>query len=324
MLRIRNFCVAFLLLVVISCSIVNDNDVTSLDQFNKLTLKSFEIKQSLSSGSSSTLGTWKYDSAQNFVSKVSGYHITLLRGFSLPALGTRKVQLRSGVNTKTDIKIYYRDDGLPVTFWIFAGDSLVESYRLFYNSSKLLAKVVTDLDPIDGKPQTIHFKDSVYYPAGGVSAYPTSIVRNSPLAPSLAGTFTFYGCSDCGNTPVSSINSSQGYQYNFYTGDCHGNNSAYPYSCGGVNKSSTGNGGGNNGNPQLKFQSSVTFNRTLQTVFTSAAATDVIYFHPMMMLGDLIPQGGLYFWFYSIDWFKNDGTSFSNNDQVTINYNYGR
>lgn len=326
MLRLKNLGVLLSILIVISCTIVKDSDITSLDEFKKLTLKSFEIDQALATGSSSIVATWKYDSTLNIVSKISGYHITLLRGFSLPALGTKKVQFRSGVNTKTELKIYYRDDGLPITFFVLAGDSLVEFYRFYYNAAKQLAKVTTDIDPIDNKPQTLHFKDSIYYPSAStttVSAYPSSITRNSPLDPSQAGTFTFSGCNQCSTSAMTQFNSSQGYMYNFYSGDCHnGNSSVYPYVCGGVYKNST-NGGGNNGEPQVKFQSSVTFNRTLKTVFTSAKTTDIIYFHPLMLLGDKINQGGLFFWFYSIDWFRNDGTSFANSDQITITYNYG-
>ena len=327
MLRKKNLSILLALIATVSCTIVKDSDITSLDEFKKLTLKSFNIDQTVNGATSSIVATWKYDSVLNIVSKISGYHITLVRGFSLPALGTKKVRFRSGVNTKTELKIYYRDDGLPITFWVLAGDSLVESYRFFYNSAKQLAKVVTDIDPIDNKPETLRFKDSIYYAAGStttVQPQPGSFIRNSPLDQSLAGSYTFSSCNQCSNPTVGSMSTNQGNMYNFYSGNCHGSSNVYPYSCGGVFKNtSSGGGGGNNGSAQIQFVSSITFNRTLKTVFTSAQTTDIIYFHPVMLLSDAISQGGLFFWVYSMDWYKNDGTSFENSDQVTITYDYG-
>ncbi|MBI1767801.1 MAG: hypothetical protein HY015_04850 [Bacteroidetes bacterium] len=335
MVHLKKFGVLLLLFTVISCTIVKDSDVTSIDQFNKFKLKSFEIDQSTSSGSSSALATLKYDSVQNIISKISGYHITRLVAYSLPPLGTKKMQLRSETNLKTDLLFYYRDDGLPITLFILAGDSLVESYRFYYNSLRQLAKVVTDIDPIDNKPETIHYRDTIIYPSStAAAAYPSSIKRNSPYDASMAGTFTFTPCSTCPSSSTNRLsNISFAYPSNlnqpifqlyFNTGGCDNSSEYYPYQCGGVSKNNSTGGGGSSNSYQLSFRSDITFNKTISTSLTSASVSDAYYFHPLMILKDAIPQGSLYFWFYSIDWFQTTGNSLSNSDVVKINFNYGK
>jgi hypothetical protein len=320
-----------LLLVLISCTIVKDSDITSVSQLNSLSLKSFEIVQNLQTGSSSALATLKYDSVASRISPPTGAHISRVKGFALPALGNHKMTLKSGANAATVVKIEYRDNNTPDRFRIFQGDSLLEDYKFFYNSNNQLIKLVVDFNPIDNKPNILHVEDDITYPVAP-AIYPSTIVRKSSNATlTQSGTFTFQTCSNCGGSSAETINPvifSQGnqqlYQINFNTGgnNCNSSN-YYPYNCGGLSKSNSG--GGSNGNQnQLNFQHNFTFNKTLQTFLTSWSNTDTYFFHPMMILRDVVPQGSLFFWFYSVDWFVTSNNSFANNDKVTINLNYAK
>ncbi len=325
MLRLKNLGVLLSILIVISCTIVKDSDITSLDQFNKLFLKSIEIDQNAQAGNSTTLAVLKYDSSVNRISGSTGAHVSRVKAFSLPALGNRKMKLKSGANVATEIDIGYRDNGSLNACFIFQGDSAIESYRFFYNTSNQLIKVVTILDPVDGKARIYQAKDTIIYPPVGVSTYPATINRKSPVDATLNRTFTLSACTSCSTPDITSINvqlSSSNYQINFNSGNCHDSGQNI-YNCGGVNNNSFG-GNQSNGNAQLNFQSNVTFNKTLETTITSQNATDTYYFHPIMILKDAVPQGGFYFWFYSIDWFQTTSATNTNDDIVKIKFNYAQ
>ena len=326
MLRFKSqAAVAILLLVLISCTIIKDSDLTSKSQLDKLTLKSFEIVQNSQVGNSSALAVLKYDSVVNRISAGTGAHVSKVKGFALPVVGNYKMKLKSGTTAATEIAIGYKDNGKPNAFAIYKGDSAVEIYKFFYNSSDQLIKFVVDIDPVDNLPELLHIKDTIIYPVGNV--YPSSIIRKSS-DPTLVGTFTMQTCNNCSgssNQSISPIVFNQAYQINFNPGgDCNSNGDSYIYSCGGVTRASTSGGGGSqNGNQnQLSFVNNFTFNKTIQTTLTSASNTDIYYFHPIMIVKDLIPEGSFYFWFYSVDWFQTSGNSSSNSDMVKINLNY--
>ncbi len=232
--------------------------------------------------------------------------------------------MKSGTNAATEIDIGYRDNGSLNALFILQGDSVVERYTFFYNTSNQLVKVITHLDPIDSKSAIYHTRDTIIYPTSVAGTYPSNIIRYSPYDATLAGTFTMSVCSSCTGSSTGTVNiiSFQTYTLSYNQGDCNSSD-YYPYSCGGINRSTNG-GGSNNGQNQLNFQSNITYNKSLQTSFTSADKADSYYFHPLMILKDVVPQGGFYFWFYSIDWFQTTGGTYTNNDLVKVNLNYGQ
>jgi len=331
MLRFKNQpSFSVLLMVLFSCTIVKDSDITSIAQLNSLSLKSFGIVQNSQTGNSSALVSLKYDSAVNRISAGTGAHISRVKGFSLPALGNYKMKLKSGINTATEIKIAYKDNGMLNACIIYQGDSTVESYLFFYSTSNQLIKVSTTLNPIDGKAPTYKTVDQLTYAVGDV--YPSTITRSSTYDATLSGTYTV--CQNCSGSGSSSqsVNQlsfqqgqSQVYQLSFNSGSGNcSSNGYYPYSCGSINKTNS-NGGGQNGNQnQLSFVNNFTFNKTIQTTLTSISNTDTYYFHPILILKDVIPQGDFHFWFYSVDWFQTNGSPFNNSDMVKINFNYGK
>ena len=318
--------VGVLLLLLISCSIVKDSDVTSLTELKSLTLKSFEIVQHSQAGNSSAFASLKYDSVVSRTSAGTGAHISRVKAFTLPAFGNPKMKLKSGTTAATEITIGYRDNGMPNAFVVSKGDSVVEVYKFFYNSSSpnQLIKFVVDIDPIDNLPELLHIKDTIIYTSG--ISYPSSIIRHSP-DPTVAGTFT--ACQNCGSgSSAQTINqySFQGqssYQVNFNSAGNCSSNTYYPYPCGGINRTGS-TGGGQNGNQnQLTFINNFTFSKTIQTQLTSASNVDAYFFHPIMIVKDGITHGDFFFWFYSVDWFQTTNNSLNNDDLVKININYG-
>ena len=332
MLRLKNIGIIFSFVTALSCTIVKDSDITSISQLNSLSLKSFEIVQNSQAGNSITLATSKYDSVVNRISAGTGAHISRVKGFALPALGNYKMKLKSGVNAATEIKIAYKDNGMLNACIIYQGDSTIESYLFFYNTSNQLIKVSTVLNPIDSKVPIHKTLDILAFGATG-DVYPSTITRSSTYDATLTGTYTV--CQNCSGSGSSSqsVNQlsfqqgqSQTYQLNFNSGggNCS-SNGYYPYSCGSINKTNSNGGGGQNGNQnQLSFINNFTFNKTIQTSLASISNTDTYYFHPLLILKDVVPQGDFYFWFYSVDWFQTAGSPFSNSDMVKINFNYGK
>ncbi len=326
MLRSKNQAAfGILLLVLMSCTIVKDSDITSITQLNSLSLKSFEIDQATQVGSSSTLATLKYDSIVNHTSNGTGAHVSRVKGFALPSLGNYKIKLKSGVNAVTEIKIAYKDNGMLNACIIYQGNSPVESYLFFYNTNNQLIKVSTVLSPTPGNAPTYETVDILTYGAAG-DVYPSTITRSSTYDATLAGIFTLEKGQSSSGSASQSINQIRFQQqtYGFSNSGCNNSSDYYPYSCGGVYKNNNTGGGSSGGQNQLNFQNNFTFNKTIQTSLTSASNTDTYYFHPIMILKDVVPQGSFYFWFYSVDWFQPTGNSFSNSDVVKINFNYGQ
>jgi hypothetical protein len=312
-------------MVLISCSIVKDSDITSIAQLNTLTLKSFEIVQNAQTGNSSALATLLYDSAVNRISGGTGAHVSRVKAFALPALGNYKMKLKSGTTSSTTVIIAYKDNGFPNALVVYQGDSAVEKNFFFYNTTNQLIRFVENIDPVDNLPPLLHIRDEISYLTNAV--YPQTITRYSTDA-SLAGTFTV--CQNCSNgsssnapTQVSFQGQTQ-YQVNFNnSGNCS-NNNFYPYPCGGINRTNS-NGGGQTGNGnQLTVINNFTFDKTIQTQLTSESNVDSYYFHAIMIVKDVVPHGDFFFWFYSVDWFQTGNAPLQNDDMVKINFNYGQ
>ena len=57
---------------------------------------------------------------------------------------------------------------------------------------------------------------------------------------------------------------------------------------------------------------------------------DSYYLHPLMILRDVVPQGGTLLWVYAVDWWKPGtaqvqlGNNFTKNDVVQLNFNYAQ
>ena len=211
---------------------------------------------------------------------------------------------------------------------MLAGDSAVEFYRFLYNASNKLAKVTTSLDPIDNLPISVATNDTLTYDAAGNLE---GFTRRSPDV-AKTGTFTFeFGQN--GTEQLLSTATFQGQMYNLYASCNDGGRDSNI--CGGFTKQL-----GYSTNPTIGMLDQLTLGRSSSETLTDERfkgdsscdcqrELDTFFFHPLMILRDEVPEGGLLLWIYAIDWWRPgtatiNGQSLSKNDQVTITLNYGR
>jgi len=337
MLRQSKLGFPLLLIIGISCSIIKDTDVTTIDQFNKLKLTSFDIVEN--DGNVSTYhASLKYDSVQNFNTdpRFGNYHITRLVGYSLPSLGGRKLQIlgnnANGQNYSNTVRIYYRSDGKPYRLEIRAGakDSVVSYYRFLYYSTGQLASLTTDINPIDDKPSTVHTKDTLFYSSTSTSSSSnnlTGMTRRAGSGP-VAFHIDYSSCTSCGGSgltqfsPTGSTNNQDSYQLQSGN-NCNNEGGSSTYACGGLTYQLA------NGQAQVHIQAFQSLGKTSEIDLTDYFNRgDFYYFHPLMILKDLIPQGDELLWIYACDWWKYSSASTTNQNNTnfgaTVRLNYGQ
>lgn len=338
MLRLSKLSFPLVLIIGISCSIIKDSDVSSLDQFNKLKLTSFDIVEN-DGNISDYHASLKYDSVENFdtQSKFGNYHITRLVGYSLPTLGGRKLQILgnniSGQNYSNTIRIYYRSDGKPYRLEIFAGakDSVVAYYRFLYYSSGQLASLTTDINPIDDKPSILHTKDTLFYSSTSTSSTAnnlTGVTRRAGSGP-VPFSIQYSNCTSCGGSGIVSFSATGSVgldSYQIQSGSNCNNEGGNSYGCGSLQYQIQNPNGPY---PQVQIQVLQSLGKTSEIDLTDLYNRgDFYYFHPLMILKDVIPQGDVFLWIYACDWWKYStaGTSTQNNSNfgATVRLNYGK
>lgn len=339
MLRSSKLSFPLLLIIGISCSIIKDSDIASLDEFNKLKLTSFDIIEN--DGNVSTYhAALKYDSVQNFttLSAFGSYHITRLVAYSLPSLGGRKLQVLgnniTGQNYSNTIRVYYRSDGKPYRLEILAGakDSVVAFYRFLYYSSGQLASLTTNINPIDDKPSILHTKDTLFYSSTSTSSSANNlsgITRRAGSGP-VAFSIQYANCTNCGGSGINQFsptgaNGQDSYQ--IQSGSNCNNEGGAAYSCGTLQYNIQNPNGPY---PQVQIQVLQSLGKTSEIDLTDLYNRgDFYYFHPLMILKDVIPQGDAFLWIYACDWWKyysTNGTNQNNNSNfgATVRLNYGK
>lgn len=328
MVRLVRACYLLILAIFvwgISCTIVEDTDIKTPQEFKSLPLKSIEINQETTKGKKSTLILPLYDSVQNFTDPNTGAKIVRKVGYSMTDFGNLKMKLRSGTSGNAEIFIYYKTGDYPYTFGILKGDSIVELYRFRYDGNNKLNKIVTFINPIDNLPRTVFTSDTLIYTSATIS----SIVRKSPIDPSKEATINIqYGGS--GNFMSVSNFTYLSFQYQQSQGNCPNNANADV--CAGYFAMPTQGGGGSNSSYTLS--AAVMIDRLIQLrlldyKFSSGSNRDydTYYFHPLLLMRDQFSQGGFLSIFYCIDWFVPgpvlNNTNFSQDESVSINFNYG-
>ena len=305
-----------------SCTIIQDSDITAETQLSKLKLRGIEIKQQTSLGNSSTVATLLYDSSVNITDAATGAKLTRKLRFSLPPLGDRKMKLKSGVAVKTELQVYYMDDGQPYTVKIFQGDSTVEQYRFRYDSytsTRKVNKIVTVLDPVDNLPATYTSVDNLTYSGSNVS----SILRNPGSATPTTINISYEG-SGTGFRVSTFVY--QGTNYSNSQGNCP--NGASFDSCTGYNTV----GNGNSSYTISVAQNATTLSQILLEDNKingggSGRDYDTYFFHPLLFLRNQVGQGNYLLVIYMMDWWKLgvpiSNPNFTRNETVSINLKYG-
>jgi len=320
-------CFTIFFLIVFSCTIIQDGDITSASELNTLKWKGFEINQETNSGTSLQLVSLVFDSAKNTIDKLTGVKIVRKIKFNLPSLANRKMKLRSGTTANTSLYISYKDGNQPFNYWIQQGDSIVELYRFRYNASNVLNKVLTTINPVDGLKPTVTTNDTIYYdnPLRTI----TQIIRRSTNA-AKAGTIV----PEYASATISKI-TFKSTVYQGLSGNC--NNSAASSDCG----SYTNTGTSGNDSPQMDFRFAslgVQLNQVIvvdhrfdnnnSTCRRCGTELDTYYLHPTMILKNSFALGSNLMLIYMNDWWVPGTAVVSNsnlnkNDQVTLNFLYG-
>jgi hypothetical protein len=338
-----------LYLVLISCTIVKDSDITSLDQLNKLKLSSIEIKQSLSglgSGQSLTGIAAITDSAVNIpqtidINATINSTLTKLTRINWPTVPSNsKLKFRSGATSGITIATYYFQNGMPRSTSVLVNGQLKEWYTPFYNANWQLTNFRSR---IYNTADTIVYRDSLtYYTSGFEQGYVGSIVRQTnQTAASKAGTIAFHYVNYGSNNNIglgSNIGNNVVYAgYNYDYGNCLcPNNSGN--SCTGCTLSF---GSGNTSHfiatplqistllSQLQIEDIKISNSSSCNSGSPSTNYDTYYFHPLMLTMGLYPHGNLLLDIYSIDWWQPGSTTAGINitsptETVTFNFNYGK
>lgn len=165
----------FIFLIVSSCSIIEDSDITSKKEFDDLVISSIDIIQETSLGKTSITGTVTSDEEVNIV--VPNGVIKRIVWMDWPSFGNKKLKLRSGYTAAIKTYTSYLSNGLPYTFTIYSKDTtmIVELYRFRYDETGKLDRIGAMAPFIEG--QENNTVDRMIYDAKGEL---TSIERTSP------------------------------------------------------------------------------------------------------------------------------------------------
>ncbi len=305
--RFRTFC--WLLLLLISCTIIEDMDITSKAELDNLKLKYIEIVQETNSGNTTSVAKVTTDSVVNIA--VSGSTINRTLWMDWPALGNSKLKLKSGVTTSFKSYTSYIESGKPWTFYLFDKDSVLsELYRFRYDANGRLNRIITNVPFVENGPATSN--DTIIYDTGGKLS---SIIRRSSDL-SKTGTFTFEFNSGSFNTGKVFKSTFQGRYFQNYS-----ENSYYT----GVD----GQGGGvnNDGNLNLiniqKQSLSMIDRNNVDGNCQCKKWIDTFYFHPLMLVKDQLELGDELLFIYMVDWWQPISTQETTTDQkVTFSFKY--
>lgn len=316
-----------IVLGLLSCTIVEDDDITSTAEAVNLSLKSITISQKTVKGNGTLEIEQLYDSVVNFTDAATNTKITRMVEYSIPALGALKLKLRSGSTSATSMTVLYTDFGKPYTAYIQEEDSVIERYRFRYSAAKQLNKITTIIDPIDNQPATVITNDTLIYAGNQIGT----------LTRRIGGVSTTYNVqyrTSNDDSFVSSLNQSGATQGN-------GNVFEQPQTWGGCESASCAvyqrtSQSGNQQSSAVIIVSSFQVNAALVNLnfqdFRQTGSgiapreTDIYYFHPLMVLRGQHTDGEHLLAIYLLDWWV-PGTASSTNplndhEHVTFSYTY--
>lgn len=303
--------------LIFSCSIIDDSDITSEEEFKKLKVKSIDIVQQTATKSSTSTIQVTLDTTVN-ISSVNGT-LTRYVEMSLNNFSSSKLKFASGTtSSKLTMFEYFLSDGRPHSFGIMK-DTVLELYRFRYNDQKKLMRINFFL----GEGRLVNSDSIVYNNSGRIG----SIVRKAYEDASKNGTLTVsYG----GGFTVSISQFALGsYQYQQTGGSCP--NGGVSGACSGYMRTNTG-GGGNA--PQVTLKKvgvQLTEEVSLEDIRNNGNGggrePDSYYFHPLLLLQESFTNGNDLAVIYLIDWWSigaqtGSSTSSTQDERVTFKFNY--
>jgi hypothetical protein len=317
---------AIVFVFFLSCTIIEDDDIQTLEELGELVLAGFEISEQ---GSPILSFTLTADSAINVPDPAWNTVVKRISWYSAPSLGTSKVKYKSGASSNLKISMSYLANDKPYTWVLWQGDSAVEIYRFRYTTGGQLTRVITILNPVDSKPATYHTQDDFTYSNNSLQ----SITRTSATDVSKQGTFGSFLLNSINGTNQQSLSG-----FNFQSYNVTGNPGSCPNNSDGVScrgyQFFAGSGGGGN-SVQTTIKQVDVFNRASSLQFQDHGAEDnsccrdpdTYYLHPLMYWNFLMDRGNILLAVYMIDWISPGpiNTSGGNQNQteyLTINYQY--
>lgn len=151
--------------ILLSCSILEDSDITTYDELKKVKLKEINFTQVLNSGT--------------YTREIPAADSTLDISFLLGKLTKQtkitwgnvdtnsKFKFRSGAISNISIVNRYFDNGNLRSSWVYSGSTVRELYYFKYNSNGKIQSLLRTLytDPNDLTKKTTSY-DSIYYDPG--------------------------------------------------------------------------------------------------------------------------------------------------------------
>lgn len=301
------YSIAFLM--IFSCTIIKDEDITDPSQTSKLKLKSIEIKQSLNSGDQTSLATVTVNSSGQ------------IEKINWPALGNKKLKFRSGFTGAVTSTLTYAGGKLTT----FDNQSGLEKYVFEYNGAGNLVKLTSTGTFANNIIKTV---DTLYYNAQNkITRLDRSLFTNTGVKTQVSInpiTYLGDGTLDAFNYGGKPIKQNPG------TGYCPNNKSTT--NCTRYEISATPN-------TNVLVRRSLTGTLVEKIEFSDLRfggdnnsncngcdrAMDDYYLHPIVFLKTYFNNGDDLFAIYMIDWWlpATEKENLKENDIVDFNFNYG-
>ena len=312
--------------LLFSCTIIEDSDIISMDQYGDLQLQSIEILQQ-KGGNISGPGS-AYNSESKSVtatlSKVDDINITSPFGnitrfvkIDLPTVSDLVFEFRSKPNSAVTLEQYFLSDGRPYSFEVLKGSVSLELYEFGYDNSKRINKLVFYLG------ENLISDDTLIYDNTGTI---TNIVRRSP-DPSKAGTITIQYREGGSTKTISNVK--PGFQIYSYSnnsdapeGGCPADSNNSLSTC----AQFTRNDGTQTGNYPMKIFESfgiIGTNKKLSEITYEGFSLTRYYFHPLMILTNDFPLSMELMTIYMVDWWNPEAGDPGGMSQLKYNFIYG-
>ena len=307
---VRLFSFIFFILIF-SCSIIEDSDITSKGELDNLKLKSIEIKQSLGSGTTTSLAI--VTSIVAVDNPVTNGRVTKQVWMSWPVLGSNKLRFRSGFNEPSILLTSFLETGDVYNVVLYDEDTVVqELYRFRYDEDGRLSKIITFIPELYADLPASN--DTLIYDTGGRLV---TVERRSDYSAN-AGNFTWTNDGMIDQFTFKSTNYYKACQGSGCGPWFGGNYHAIPVS-----------GGQPLGILNLTDSERQYFRiddkNDVDTNQCGNCATwaDTIYFHPLFLFQDDVQLGSTLLFLYLVDWWKpSTGQPSGNNEKVTFSFRY--
>lgn len=311
-------------LLLISCTIIKDSDITNPSDFSKLKLKSLEIKQSTNSGDQT--------SQAQITLNASGK----IEKINWPALGNYKLKFRTPISTSATSLLTYSAIGNLITFDTQVGSSSVEKYDFLYNSTGQLIRLISSGTFANNVVST---SDSLIYNAQEKLTKLERTTKNT----TGANVKTNYNTAYNNDGALSSFSSSPSNQYELDLGTstsggggyCPNNISSNECTRFRENYLPNPNPGGSSENATVLIGHNLSGSILSQVQFrntrSSSEESDSYNFHPLMLVSSQFKQGRDLLSVYMIDWWlpgpRQTSSSANNNNPnnkyLNFNFIYG-